>query len=87
MPYLVKILIERKPGVLNPEAKIIQNAARQIGYDVANFEYGKYFSYASKQKTREKAEEEARELSGKLLANPVIENFKIVSIEETKQFL
>ena len=82
MVYQIKILIERKEGILNPEAMVIQNATRQLGYEVENFGCGKYFYYESKEPTEESAKKEARDLSDRLLANPVIEKFKIISIKK-----
>jgi phosphoribosylformylglycinamidine synthase len=84
MVYLVKILVRYKEGILNPEARVIGEAAKSLGYDLSNLDKGKYFSYTSGQNTRENVENEASGLSKKLLSNPIIEKFEIISIEEQK---
>lgn len=84
MTYLVKILVRRKEGILNPEAKVIEKAAQQLGYNIGNLDKGNHFSYISEQNTKDKAEKEASELCNKLLANIIIDRYEIVSIEEQK---
>jgi len=83
MPYLVKILVRYKSEVLNPEGRVIENAAKTLGYDVENLDKGKYFSYISKKKTKPETKKQALELSDKFLANPIIEKFDIISIKKT----
>jgi phosphoribosylformylglycinamidine synthase subunit PurS len=83
MSYLVKILVEKKTGVLNPEAKAIEGATASLGYDVSDFGCGRQFSYKSKKTTEEDARTEADELSKKLLANLIIEKYNIISIEKS----
>ena len=82
MSYLVEILVKYKKGLLDPEAKTIQSALAQMGYDVSELKTGKYFSYTSNKKSKEDARKQAEELSNKLLTNPLIENFNIISIKE-----
>ncbi|MEK6926055.1 MAG: phosphoribosylformylglycinamidine synthase subunit PurS [Nanoarchaeota archaeon] len=81
MSYLIEILVKPKDGILNPEARVIGEAAKSLGYDLKNLNKGKYFSYASEKSTKEEAEKEAKELSEKLLSNPIIEKYEIVSIK------
>ncbi len=82
MSYLIEILVRRKKGVLDPEAMVISNAIKQLGYNVENFGQAKLFYYVSKQETEVDAKKEAKELSDKLLTNPIIERFDIISIKE-----
>jgi len=82
MTYLVSIFITRKKGVLDPEAKTIEKACKNMGYSVKGFKTGKYFFYESDKKSKEEVWEEAKKLSNKLLSNPIIENFEIDSIKE-----
>jgi phosphoribosylformylglycinamidine synthase subunit PurS len=83
MSYLVEILVTFKSGILNAEAQTIENALKEgLGYEVDDFNKGKYFSYVSRQKTDTAARKEAEELSDKLLANIIIENYKIISVRD-----
>lgn len=83
MTYLVKILVEYKPGLLDPEAKTIEKAARgNLGFDIAEFKTGKHFTYISKKLTRHETKKEAVSLADTLLANTVIENYTLLSIKK-----
>ena len=82
MPYLTKILVERKKDILNPEALAVEKAAKRIDYHINELKMGKYFSYKSKKNSEEEVKKEAEELSKKLFSNPIIENYTIVSIED-----
>ncbi|MEK6918314.1 MAG: phosphoribosylformylglycinamidine synthase subunit PurS [Nanoarchaeota archaeon] len=82
MPYLVKILVEKKPGVLNPEAKAIEGATASLGYNISEFSCGREFSYKSSKSTEKQARAEADELSKKLLANMIVKRYEIVSVEK-----
>jgi len=84
MGYLVEVLVKYKPGVLNPQGRVIEGAARNLGYKIENLDTGKYFSYVSKMEDENTTKIEALALSNKLLANPVIERFNIVSIKKVK---
>lgn len=83
MSYLVKILVEKKAGVLNPEAKAIEGATASLGYDISNLSCGRQFSYQSKKPTDDDARAEADELSKKLLAKLIIEKYEIISVEKS----
>jgi phosphoribosylformylglycinamidine synthase PurS subunit len=71
-----------KPDVLDPQGKAIQKASASLGYDaIRSVRQGKLFEVEVDASDAAVARELLAELSKKLLANPVIENFEIVSVE------
>jgi len=72
-----------KPDVLDPQGKAIARAGGSLGFEeLLDVRQGKLFELRlAPGLERTKAEALARELAQKLLANPVIEDFRIVSIE------
>jgi len=71
-----------KPDVLDPQGKAIQKASVSLGYEaIRSVRQGKLFEVELDARDRAAAHELLAELCKKLLANPVIEDFEIVSIE------
>ncbi len=82
MSYLVQLCVHYKEGVLNPEAKTIQNSSSQLGFNLSDLVWGKYCSYVSSQKSKKAVTEEVREICDKLFANPVMETYEILLIKQ-----
>jgi len=77
---LVHVML--KPDVLDPQGKAIQRAARSLGYHgIQGIRQGKVFEIDLDAREEEQARALVMELASKLLANPVIESFRLVSIE------
>jgi len=73
----VKIFITLKNGVVDPQGITIKGALESLGYQgIANIRLGKYMQMELNSRSREEAEKDIEEMCGKLLANPVIENYK-----------
>ena len=82
MKALVHVTL--KPGVLDPQGKAIQKASASLGYEaIQSVRQGKLFELELDARDVAAAQELLAELCKKLLANPVIEDFKIVSVEES----
>lgn len=76
------VCVTLKPDVLDPQGRAIQRACGSLGYDaVADVRQGKYFEIQLQGSDRAAAERMVRELCDKLLANPVIEDWRIERIE------
>jgi phosphoribosylformylglycinamidine synthase len=70
-----------KRDVLDPQGKAIQNACRNLGHAaVASVRQGKLFELALEARDEAQARALLRELCEKLLANPVIEDYEVVSL-------
>lgn len=73
-----KIHITLKNGVLDPQGKAIENALHHLGFgSVGNVRQGKYIELDFPESNAAKAKEAAEDMCKKLLANTVIENYRV----------
>lgn len=73
----VKIFVSLKNGVLDPQGKAIERSLQSLGYGEArDVRMGKYLELNMEAASREAAEARIREMCDKLLANPVIEDYR-----------
>lgn len=78
----VKIFVSLKAGVLDPQGKAIERSLHTLGYgEVQDVRMGKYLELTVAASSREATESRVREMCEKLLANPVIEDYRF-EIEE-----
>ena len=78
----VKIFVYLKDGVLDPQGKAVERSLHALGYkEVQDVRMGKYLEVELDAPSRQAAEEKIREMCDKLLANPVIEDYRF-EIEE-----
>ena len=67
-----------KKDVLDPQGKVVNQTLKNMGYEnIINVRQGKYFDIELNETNKEKAKKIVEEISSKLLANMVIENYKI----------
>jgi len=75
----VKVVVTLKSGVLDPQGKAIQQTLNGMGFaNVKEVRQGKYFDIDIDENDEQKAKLSAEEICKKLLANQVIEDFKII---------
>ena len=75
----VKVIVTLKSGVLDPQGKAIQQTLNGMGFsNVKDIRQGKYFDIDIDENDEQKAKLSAEEICKKLLANQVIEDFKII---------
>ena len=73
------VIITLKKDVLDPQGKVIHQALDGMGFnDINEIRQGKYFEIDTNETDPEKAKEKVEEMCKKLLANLVIENYKII---------
>ena len=78
----VSIIITLKKDVLDPQGKVIHQALDGMGFkNVDEVRQGKYFEIDMKHNDPNKAKKKVEEMCKKLLANLVIENYKIIEIQ------
>ena len=78
----VSVIITLKKDVLDPQGKVIHQTLDGMGFsDVNEVRQGKYFEIDSKESNPKKAKEQVEEMCKKLLANLVIENYKIIDAQ------
>lgn len=76
------VFVTLKPDVLDPQGKAIQRASASLGYGaVRSVRQGKLFEIELDAADEGAARRLVSELCDKLLANPVIETHRIVSVE------
>ena len=75
----ISVVITLKKDVLDPQGKVIQQTLDGMGFkDVNEVRQGKYFEIDTKETDSDKAKTKVEEMCKKLLANLVIENYKII---------
>ena len=75
----IKVIVTLKNGVLDPQGKAIQQTLNGMGFEsVKEVRQGKYFDIEIDEKDEIKAKSKVDEMCKKLLANLVIEDFKII---------
>jgi len=73
----VKIFVSLKQGVLDPQGKAIERSLHTLGYrEVQDVRMGKYLELHIDGLPAGSAEARIREMCDKLLANPVIEDYR-----------
>ncbi len=78
----VSAIITLKEDVLDPQGKVIQQALDGMGFkNINDVRQGKYFEIDVKENDPTKAKVVVEEMCKKLLANLVIENYKIIEIQ------
>ena len=75
----VSVIITLKKDVLDTQGKVIHQTLDGMGFDdIDEVRQGKYFEINTKEDNKKKAEAKVEEMCKKLLANLVIENYKII---------
>ena len=75
----VSVIITLKKDVLDPQGKVIHQTLDGMGFNNINeIRQGKYFVIDIEEADKKVAEEKIEEMCKKLLANLVIEDFKII---------
>ena len=75
----IKVIVTLKSGVLDPQGKAIQQTLNGMGFaNIKDVRQGKYFDIDIDENDEQKAKLSAEEICNKLLANQVIEDFKII---------
>ena len=73
-----RITVTLKTGVLDPQGKAIEGALGHLGFaGVGSVRQGKYFEIELAEQDRTKAEAAVKAMCEKLIANTVIENYRI----------
>lgn len=73
-----KIIVTYKPGILDPQGQTVLQNLRHLGHrDIHDVRIGKYVEIDLDASDREEAEKKVTQISDKMLANPVIETFRV----------
>ena len=75
--YLARVYVTLKPTVNDPQGLTIRGALHSLGFaDVESVRAGKYLEVRLDAKDAKQAEKQLTEMCRKLLANPVIEDYR-----------
>jgi|TARA_Y100001970_G_C14158795_1_gene817258 phosphoribosylformylglycinamidine synthase PurS subunit len=75
----IKIIVTLKNGVLDPQGKAIQQTLDGMNFsNIKDVRQGKYFEINLEENDENKAKSQVEEMCKKLLANLVIEDYKII---------
>lgn len=78
MKFQAKVTVSLKEGVLDPQGKTIGNALGELGFNnIMKVKTGKFFILEIEAESEADASKEASDAALKLLANPVIEQYKV----------
>ena len=73
-----RVFVTLKPSVFDPQGRTIVDALLSLGYqNVSDVRQGKYFELDLATTERAQAEQLAADVADKVLANPVIESYRI----------
>jgi phosphoribosylformylglycinamidine synthase PurS subunit len=79
----VRILVSLKDSVLDPQGQTVKNALHTLGYgSIKDVRQGKVFEIELEGISEKEAEKTIPEISGKVLANPIIEKFSWQILEK-----
>ena len=78
----ISVIITLKKDVLDPQGKIIHQTLDGMGFEnIDEVRQGKYFEIDTKETDDKIAKAKVEEMCKKLLANLVIENYKIIDLK------
>ncbi len=74
----VRVYVTLKPSVFDPQGKTVTDALHSLGYGaIGDVRQGKFFELDVDASTPEEARRLATEAATAVLANPVIESFRV----------
>ncbi len=78
MSVRAKVFVTLKPSVFDPQGRTIAEALHSMGYGSINeVRQGKFFELDVETASADQARALASEVADKLLANPVIESYRV----------
>lgn len=73
-----RVYVTLKPSVFDPQGRVVAEALHTLGYaDVRDVRQGKFFEVELESDDRAAAEARVAEMAATLLANPVIESYRV----------
>jgi len=75
---VARVYVTLKPGVLDPAGKAVEQSLHALGFpEVGEFRLGKYMEFKLTERDPATAKLRVEEMCRKLLANTVIENYRV----------
>lgn len=83
--FHARIIVTLRKSILDPQGKAVEHGIHSLGYEnISDVRIGKVVELNVRTDDQAEAERICREVSDKLLANPVMEDYS-VSVEEIKR--
>lgn len=80
--YNAKVYVTLRPSVLDPAGKAVRSGLGHMGYDnISKIRIGKYIEVDLTADNEASAQQQLDKICDQLLANPVIENYRIEVLE------
>jgi phosphoribosylformylglycinamidine synthase len=77
MKFIFKVEVSLKQGLSNPEGEVISESLKNLDYNVLGVNISKIYYVHLEADSLEKARKDITEISERLLANPIKDNFRI----------
>lgn len=78
-----EVVVMLKPGMADPQGRAVQDALPTMGWSgVADVRVGKHVELTVEADSEDAARGLVEQIAGRLLSNPVIEDFRILSVED-----
>jgi phosphoribosylformylglycinamidine synthase PurS subunit len=75
-----EVLVRLKPGLLDPQGKAVEGALPALGWtNVSDVRVGKHVELVVEAESSDVARAQVEDMATRLLSNPVIEEFQILS--------
>jgi len=73
-----RVYVTLKPSVFDPQGRVVADALTTLGYDdVRDVRQGKYFDLEVDGTNAEQVRARVTDMASRLLANPVIESYRV----------
>ena len=80
--FLAKVHITLKPTVNDPQGRTVMGGLKSLGFEsVSDVRAGKYLEVKLQEADQSEAEKQVKDMCNKLLANPVIEEYRFELVE------
>ena len=78
-----EVVVTLRPGLLDPQGKAVESALPAMGWtNVSDVRVGKHVVLTVDADSEDAARAQVEEMSRRLLSNPVIEDFRILTSQE-----
>ena len=83
MKVRFEVLVQLKPGLLDPQGKAVEGSLPAMGWtNVSGVRVGRHVELWIEAESEEAAQDQVEEMAARLLSNPVIEEFQILRAEQ-----
>ena len=83
MRHRFEVVISLRPGLLDPQGKAVEGSLPAMGWtNVSDVRIGKHVVLTVEADSQDGARAQVEDMTRRLLSNPVIEDFTIVTAEE-----